>query len=641
MNGVLGMTELLLDSQLTEQQRHFVTTVRNSALALLHILKDILDFSKIEAGKLDLAYLDFDVTLAVEEAVGILAEGAHTKGLETLFTIAPDVPRVVRGDPNRLSQILMNLLSNAIKFTEMGEVLTQVSLLHQTENTVLLLFEVQDTGVGIEPEAQKWVFEDFYQADSTTTRKYGGTGLGLAIAKRLATIMEGDVGVVSEPGQGSRFWFTACFDRVATQPKGKFEASGLLADLKVLVVDDKATNRFNLRHQLSIWGVENQTVDNGAQALEALQIAAGQGRPYQVAILEMNMPDMDGLTLVRTIKADPAIATVALIMLTSPGAPSSPREADKEDIATCLSKPVRYSQIYNALLAVVRKSFEALQSLPEEPGTAKGRFTGRILLAEDNPVNQEVGRAMLQHLGCHVDTANSALEALEALERQHYDLVFMDCQMPSMDGYEATRVIREKEAAAQSKVRVPIVALTAQAMEGDREKCLAAGMDDYLGKPFTQQQCQEVLEIWLQEKSPASPIAAELSGEPDHSGTKAGTSPLDAKMLESIRALEKAGSPELLNRVIQVYIDECQRLLAELGEAAGGGDQETMRQVAHRLKSSSANLGAHTLADLFKQLEVLARENFLADARELVSEILSEYHRVQEALHQELQGVGL
>lgn len=652
LNGILGMTELLLTTSLTETQQRFVVTVRNSALTLLSILRDILDFSKIEAGKLELEHLDFDLQVAVEEVVEMFAEAAHAQGLEYLCVIAPEVPRTVNGDPLRLRQVLMNLLSNAVKFTSAGEILTRVSLLHDTGKTAVVLFEVKDTGPGIRPEVQRHIFEEFYQADGSTTRKFGGSGLGLAIAQRLVHLMGGEIGVASTPGQGSRFWFTVVFPRGTDQSATLPDHSSRLQGLRVLVVDDNSTSRDILTQQLKYWGLDCQGVADGPEALALLRQAAGQGRPFELAIVDQKLPGMDGLTLARTIKADPDLASIKLLLLATTDAEAGSHTAALPALDACLRKPVRLSHLYNTILALVSQSQRVEAGTPYGPDRTgqKASFSGRVLVVEDNPVNQEVVRAMLEYLGCGVEVAATGQEALKALSGCRFDLVFMDCQMPDLDGYEATRIFRQREQEHKPGVRLPIVALTAHALESERQKCLAAGMDDYLGKPFTLEQLQGVLKKWLGlprlplGRCPASVLEGPASPGPEGKGKEKGApgdsgagSPLDPGLLAGVRWLEASGNPGLLHRLIRSYCQDSVELLGGLRHAAAAGDGEALRLLAHRFKSSSANLGAAGLAEMLKKLELLAREQALEEAQRLLPEIVQEHHRVITALTRELQ----
>jgi two-component system sensor histidine kinase/response regulator len=601
---------------------------------LLGILNDILDLSKIEAGKLELEEIAFDLPLMVEEVVELLAEGAEAKGLEFICAVEPEVPHMVRGDANRLRQILMNLLSNAIKFTPSGEVVVRVGLEGEENETARLRFEVADTGIGIDPEAQAQIFEDFRQADGSTTRTFGGTGLGLAIARRLVKLMGGDgIGVRSIPGKGSTFWFSLCLDKVKDHGQSEPSPDFYLRGVKVLIVDDNATNREILRHQLTAWGMINDSASNAYHALEMLQAAAQGGEPYQLVILDMNMPGMDGIELARAIKADAAIAAARLIMLTSMGGYGSAQAAREAGIMAYLTKPVRQSHLLSCLVALMRDMVPGAPQvlLP----TSHIKFPGYVLLAEDNQVNQEVARAMLENCGCRVDSVFNGTEVLEATKHTRYDIIFMDCQMPQMDGYETTRLIREKEAEA-NLLHTVIIAMTAHAMEGDREYCLAAGMDGYLGKPFTQEELEQTLACWLPLKVESKPAASAKK-----SAATRPASSLDQRVLEQISKLQPPEAPDLLSRVIQAYLQEAPGLLTRLKEAVANNDPEAAKKMAHSLKSSSANVGALNLSALFKELENLGRSHSLNNAGTFLDHAASEYDRVQQALQQELLKRGI
>jgi len=503
MNGVIGMTNLLLDTELSRQQRSFGETIRNSAESLLTILNDILDFSKIEAGKLTFETLDFDLREAVEDSLELLAERAQSKGLELACDFEADVPVYLRGDPGRLRQVLTNLVGNAIKFTDRGEVVLKVSRESATATDAVLRFAVKDTGIGIASDAQARLFDAFTQADSSTTRKYGGTGLGLAICKKLVGMMRGNIGVDSVPGQGSTFWFTAGMER---QPQGTARHAKVrahVANLRVLIVDDNATNREILQHQTLPWKMRNNTAATGAQALELLRASASAGDPYDLAILDMQMPGMDGLTLARTIKADTALAGVRLVMLTSLGDRLAADQLKAAGIEDCLIKPVKQSRLLDCISTVMgQTAAETTAIVPNAASSTDSHAPGqpklRILIAEDNSVNQIVARGMLRKLGYEPDVVGDGNEALAALRSIHYDVVLMDCQMPELDGYEATRAIRQLEqqgaAPFDGATPVHVIAMTANAMEGDREVCLAAGMNDYVSKPVRLEDLQAALE---------------------------------------------------------------------------------------------------------------------------------------------------
>jgi two-component system, sensor histidine kinase len=503
MNGVIGMTELLLGTELTEAQQRFTMTVHSSAESLLNIINDILDFSKIEAGKLSLDRVSFDLSETVGDAVEMFAELTVKKRIELMSHISPDIPAVVLGDQVRLRQILVNLIGNAVKFTERGEVVARVSLADKREDSLLLRFEVSDTGIGISPEMKDIIFTSFSQADGSAARRYGGTGLGLTISKQLTELMGGEIGVESEPGKGSTFWFTARVEAahhdVSLIPSAPYNK---LSGLRVLVVDDNTTNRDLLHYQVKAQGMHNGCAADGYQALEMLRGATRRGKPYDIAIIDMHMPGMDGLQLARAIRADPFIEGIRLVMLTSIGLLMNAGQLREASTSACLTKPVRRSALYKCILSVMGELHHSAESVsltcPSEQGVSHHY---RVLLAEDNPVNQEVARAMLEDLNCCVDVAADGLQTIDAFIKNPYDLIFMDCQMPGTDGYQATRIIRERERfgnlnrenGESGESHIPIIALTAHALQGYREECLAAGMDDYLTKPFHKDQLRGML----------------------------------------------------------------------------------------------------------------------------------------------------
>ena len=519
MNGVIGMTGLLLDTRLDPEQRQFAESVRNSAENLMTVINDILDFSKIEAGKLIFEVLDFDLVETVEGTLDMLAERAQGKGIELVDGFAPEVPTRLRGDPGRLRQVLANLLSNAIKFTEHGEVVIRVLLESETATHAVVRFNVVDTGIGIPPEVQRRLFQSFTQADSSTTRKYGGTGLGLAISKQLVGLMQGEIGVESDTDKGATFWFTARFEKQtgAAQPVRKAVTN--LYNLRVLVVDDNATNRQILRHQIFAWKMQKGSAAGGFEALKILRAAAAAGEPYDLALLDMQMPEMDGMMLAKAIKADPVIARTRLIMLTSLGHRFSADELQAIGLDAYLIKPVKQSRLFDCLVDVLGKdkaedTFTEAAVAPTATKPAAPPLPRlHVLVAEDNQVNQKIAVAQLKKLGCTVEVVANGLEVLDALPRANYDLVLMDCQMPEMDGYEATQTIRNREQdhehACRWRAPMRVVAMTANAMQGDREKCLAAGMDDYVSKPMRLAELQAALERHL--KAGAEPPAPAVS----------------------------------------------------------------------------------------------------------------------------------
>jgi two-component system, sensor histidine kinase and response regulator len=501
MSGVIGMTGLLLETDLTPEQRQYAEIVQASADALLSVINDILDFSKIEARKLDLERIDFDLRSTLEGATELLSTRAHEKGLRLAGLIAPEVPSMLRGDPGRLRQVLVNLAGNAVKFTESGEVVIRVDLLAENDRTVTLRFAVKDTGIGIAHDSLDLLFQPFSQVAGTAAHRFGGTGLGLAISKQLVELMGGRIGAESAPGEGSTFWFTTVLDK---QPDNGQRPAFRVADVsgtRVLVVDDFATNRLLVVNLLSAWGCRTAEAGDAVTALCLLREAAAAGDPFDAAVLDMQTPGVDGLALGRGIKADPAIARTALVMMTSLGQRGDARRLQEAGFAAYLTKPVRQQHLHDGLALALGRL-----SAADAPGPAtlitrhtiaesrSRRSRVRILLAEDNAVNERVALAMLRKIGYQADAVRNGREALSALAAAKYDLVLMDCQMPEMDGYETSRQIRRLAPPLRD---VPIIALTAHAMEGDREQCLAAGMNGYIAKPVTANAIADVLERWL------------------------------------------------------------------------------------------------------------------------------------------------
>ena len=508
MNGIIGMSSLLLDTELTSEQREYAEAVCSSGETLLTILNDVLDISKIEAGRLDLETLVFDLRATVEDVCEMLAEGARGKGLEMACLLHADVPGLVRGDPGRLRQILINLLANAIKFTEDGEVAIRVTLEEKTTEAVSVRFEVSDTGIGIPPEARALLFQSFSQENGSTAGAYRGTGLGLALCKQLTELMGGRIGVESRPGRGSTFWFTA---RLGKQPANGEAAPSLpgaeLRGLRVCLVDSHPPDRKILENYLTMWGMDCVSAENGPQALTLLRATARRNQRCALALLDMQTPGMDGLQLARAIKTDPVLQDTRLVLLTSLGLRGDAQAARQAGVEGYLTKPVRPSQLFDCLATVMSvsgadapgpasraRSLVTRHSLNEAAAASRAR----ILLAEDNAINQVVAVRILENLGYRADVAADGREAVEALSRLPYAAVLMDCQMPLMDGFEATAAIRKREG---TTCHTPIIAMTANATHEDREQCLAAGMDDYLSKPLTAELFEAVLRRWVGAKA--------------------------------------------------------------------------------------------------------------------------------------------
>ena len=507
MNGVIGLTDLLLESDLDDEQLELASGVKVSAESLLVIINDILDFSKIEAGKLEIEESTLDLPGVVDDVGRILAGTAHSKGIELLVDVHPDVPAALLGDGTRIRQVLLNFGANAVKFTSEGEVVIRVSVLHKNSERVALHFDVVDTGIGIAPEDQHRLFSAFAQADSSTTRKFGGTGLGLTISRQLVELMGGRLGLESAPGEGSTFWFELSLRRSddATSPEEEVDLR-TLSGQRVLVVDDNATNRRILRQQLLSWGVEAVEAADGFQALDLALTAANDGRAFDLGVVDLNMPGMDGIELARTLKADPATAPTMLFLLSSSGHRLESAESHLTGFAASLTKPVRSSELFDCLITSLNSATRA--DATESAGRTEAKTTqssGRILLVEDNKVNQLVGSKVLENLGYSFTIANNGVEAVEAYRSGTYDAVLMDCQMPEMDGYEATASIRRIEGSAR---HTPIIAMTAAAMEGDRERCMAAGMDDFITKPVRLEAVSTVLERWVARRAGESEPAA-------------------------------------------------------------------------------------------------------------------------------------
>jgi len=615
LNGVIGMTQLLLSTLLDDEQREYASTIRMSGDALLAIINDILDFSKIEAGKLDLGVEDFDLRQVVEDVAEMFAERAHRKGLELVCLVYRDVPTALRGDPDRLRQILTNLVSNAIKFTDSGEVILRVKLVDEVEESARIRFEVQDTGIGISEEDRALLFQSFSQVDNSPTRRHGGTGLGLAISKRLSEIMGGEVGVESERGKGSMFWATARFERrpaTSTAP-----ARAELAGLRVLIVDDNETNRSILRQQLASWGATSVSAEDGPKAVQLAYAAKKAGEKIDLVVLDYNMPGMDGLEVARVLKSDsPA---VPIVMLGSVSGQSA-ELVKSHGLAAYLTKPVRQGRLFDVLTTAVGQArpTQRMKPIPPPPTVKKH---GRVLVAEDNVVNQKVAVGMLQKLGYEVDVAADGQAALDAASKTSYVAILMDCQMPRMDGYEATLKLRRWESGTNHRIRV--IAMTANAMRGDREKCLAVGMDDYLAKPLKMEDVEAALMLAGPQPPPLvvdEPIDVRLQHL------------LDISQLDTIRSLQLPGEPDLVAELIAVYAEQVEHTLAGLRAALGAGDAKLLARTAHGLKGVSANLGARRVVTLCNGLEERARGGTLEGLDVLLTHLSEEILKAQRAL---------
>ncbi|MGB3635393.1 MAG: PAS domain S-box protein [Rubrobacteraceae bacterium] len=627
MNGVIGMSDLLMDTNLDAEQREYVGTVRSSGETLLTLINDVLDFSKIEAEKVELENIIFDLRTSVEDTAVMLAERAHGKGLQIASLVDYDVPTALQGDPGRLRQILTNLLGNSIKFTEEGEVLLKAELSEETEEAAVVRFEIRDTGIGMDREQQEHLFESFVQADASTTRRYGGTGLGLAISKRLVELMGGEIWVESEPGGGSTFCFTARFEKISTEAPSGPRPRADLRGLKALIVDDNATNRTVLRHQITPWGMRVDDAREGAEALDKLRSAAENGEPYDLALLDMQMPKMDGLELARAIKQNPSISKTRLVLVTSMGQRGDAEEAHSAGIEAYLTKPVRQSQLYD-MLSIVMGATEA-EAEPSDDNRplvtthtlkeAEGRSRARLLLAEDNEVNQKVAVRTLEKLGYRVDVSDDGAEAVEAVSRADYAAIVMDVQMPNMDGYAATVEIRRRE--SEEGGHIPIIAMTANALQGDREKALEAGMDDYIAKPVRAEELREVLGRWVSVEE--EPAFGENPGESNGASINE-NSALDPAVIESLEELEEDGEQSMLAELAGMFLENADTCLGAIRKAVDEDDTSSVREAAHNLKGSSGSIGAGRIHEICARLQEIAESGELHKAPELLARLEKE-----------------
>jgi CheY-like chemotaxis protein/HPt (histidine-containing phosphotransfer) domain-containing protein len=630
MNGVIGLTELLLTTTLDAEQEELASGIKVSAESLLGIINDILDFSKIEAGKLELEEAGIDVSSVVDDVGRILAVAAHKKGLELIVDVAADVPQALVGDKVRLQQVLLNLGSNAVKFTSEGEVVIRLVVLHQNEGRVALRFEVIDMGIGIAPDDQQRLFRAFSQADSSTTRRFGGTGLGLAIARQLVELMGGRLGLISAPGEGSTFWFEVSLGRgESSSPRRHEGEAASMAGQRAVIIDDNATNRRILRQQLASWGIESVEAADAYEAIKVIAAAARTSQPFDLGIVDLNMPGVDGMELAQVLKSERATAGITLFLLSSSGERLGAAESHLRGFAACLTKPVRSSELFDCLITNLRPGQPPATAL-EQADTQTidtPEAMGVILLVEDNKTNQLVGSKVLARLGYSFDIANDGREALYAINAKAYDAVLMDCQMPEMDGYEATAAIRRIEAASGGP-RLPIIAMTAAAMEGDRETCIAAGMDDYITKPVQIEAIAEVLDRWVRRPSQAASSTDAGGNAPCDQPAR---EPIDQSQIDLLRSLDD-GDGTVLAEIVDHFLAEADQAGRELAASVSSGDCQALHRIAHTMKGASANVGATGLAEVCDHLETCGRQGEIAGAAGLVQRFDSEYARVRDAL---------
>ena len=633
MNGVIGMTGLLLETALTPQQRQYAETVRNSGEALLTIINDILDFSKIEAGKLEFETIDFDLRMAVEETLELLAEKAGSKKLELLGLVSAQVPTALQGDPGRFRQVLLNLISNAIKFTSQGEVIIHVSLVSETETRATIKVEVRDTGMGIPEDKQAKLFQPFSQADSSTTRQFGGTGLGLAICRQLVELMGGSIGLDSHLEQGSTFWFTAEFSKqppvsIATLPPMPLQG------YRLFCVDNHPATLDLLTQYAQGWGMEVTSSSSPAEALALLQSSAKGGRPFDLAIIDMDMPGMDGIKLARVLKSHTQLSSIPLILLTSLGRHGETQLTNTEGFADHLTKPIRKEALETCLQTVLGLQMPETDR-PTVPLTisfsapeSDHRSNCRVLVADDHQVNQQLAVLMLDRMGFRCDVVGNGREALEATLKIPYALILMDCHMPEMDGYEATRAIRRHEelraknrttlaslsgASPHARTRIPIVALTANAMQGDKEKCLQAGMDDYLAKPIRPESLHAILKKWLPATETDTPSSSHASTP--HVATPTSFDP------DMVAQWQTLGGPDLFARMVNQFVRDAIACVNTLESACASNNPEQLRDAAHGLKGICRNMGANGLAELASAIERECQDRIPANIPQTISSI--------------------
>jgi two-component system, sensor histidine kinase and response regulator len=625
MNGIIGMAELLADTPLLPEQREYLGMIRQSADSLLRLLNDILDFSKIEAGKMELESISFDLGDCVARTAQTLATRAAEKGLELACRVDPNIPELLIGDPGRLRQIIVNLVGNAIKFTEKGEVVVEVCTQARTASRTILHFFVRDSGIGIPKEKQQAIFEAFTQADASTTRRFGGTGLGLAIASQLVRLMGGSIWVESEPGHGATFHFTADFGISEEQPVSKHFERSALSGLPVLVVDDNATNRRILEEMLKSWHLSPAVTDGGVAALSELQRAANHGKPYRLVLLDCMMPGMDGFSLAELIGGNFALNSPTMVMISSATRPGDAERCRQLGIIRHMTKPVIKSELFNTICDALDKHQGREVPLAQETTLQRGPAL-KVLLVEDGIVNQRVARGFLERAGHTVTVAGNGREGIHALSQDTFDLVLMDLQMPVMDGLEATAVIRARE--VESGTRIPIIAMTAAAMKGDRERCLLGGMDAYVSKPIDPNELFRTIDTLVVKKQEVQMASAGTDGRP---GVK--VSELDAADIDFDEVSRQIpGGADGARGLAYIFLEECQKLTDEIRESISTEDAKTLRRAAHTLKSSAQIFCAHRLASIARELEQFGKTEQVSNAAGLLSAL-------EQAANQSCQAV--
>ncbi|NOQ76480.1 MAG: EAL domain-containing protein [Methylococcaceae bacterium] len=633
MNGVLGMTELLLTTELSSHQHRLAETAYKSAESLLGVINNILDFSKIESGKFQLTMSDFKLRILIEDTIALLASQAHSKGLELLLNLPNDLDSTVYGDADRLRQILVNLLSNAIKFTQQGEVQLKVSKItpKETKSQITLLFEITDTGPGIAPDQQALIFDSFTQADGSITRRHGGTGLGLSISRQLVQMMGGQIQLSSTVGQGSCFSFQLDMQQSTQSIIQKTDIT-TLKGMNILLVDDNSTNSEILSSQLEQWGIRSYCANSGVQALEHLASSIQQNQSYQVALLDWHMPEMDGLTLANAIHQNPQLRDISLVILSSTGLTIDQAQAENTGINYLLNKPVPQQKLLHCLLELSGARLKHQELQPKSTAKEAQKLSGHILLAEDNPVNQEVGMAMLRSMGYQPEVVNNGHEAVKAFAEKHFDAILMDCHMPEMDGFEATIKIREQESTLNKTLQTPIIALTADVQKGIIDQCLDTGMNDYVSKPFDLSHLQQTLEKWLPSDKPSPEQSSITLTQDFHPNVKN----LNLDTLNILHKLNTASGENLLNKSITVFQQFAPKQLEILEEALTHKNTKELTNIAHSLKSACANLGALKLAACAKSIESISRQGHTENIDAPLNTLKQELPAIIEILNNEL-----
>ena len=634
MNAAIGMTELLLGTELTPQQRHFATVAHHAGHALLAIINDILDFSKIEAGKVRLEAIDFDVREVLEDTLEIMAAKAAEKGLDLVSLLAPEVPLRVRGDQARLLQILLNLVGNAVKFTPQGEVILRAALVAEDEQSALLRFEVSDTGIGIPADRRHRLFSSFTQVDDSTTRKYGGTGLGLAICKQLAEMMEGQIGVESTPAAGSKFWFTARLKKCSNAASDTAAQNAELAGLNVLVIEHHPSARLSIQQMLEFLGCRFSQATDAPTALDLMTRSASEGHPFQVALVDACLLDGDAFRFGRMIKSHPALARTSLVLVTPLGCDETLEELAAAGFDHSLFRPLRLAQLRECLTghvgggALLGSGFASKASLG---ACQESTQNSKILVVDDSPTNQSVLLGFLERVGCQAAAVPSGCEAIAALQTTPFDLVLMDCQMPDMDGLEVTHRIRSGAAGALNP-RIPIIAVTACALQGDRETCLAVGMNDYLSKPLGYAELAMTVKKWLQKKpqtgaflSGPEPVA---TPSPRDNDRPAGPNTFDpAAFLGRLN-----GNRRLAGQITEIYLGDMRVQIPALKAAIGARDTALVERLAHRISGATGSVSGSALAQLAHSLEMAGRSRDLKTLENLLPRVDEEFERLRQCL---------